>query len=537
MKKPLFVPHKWIGVCPALSWFGGYRTLTLLVLLCVASIPAFSQVPAQAQNPAPSSANNIDLLDILLANGTITQQQYDTLKQRYAAKQEPQAPAPQAQATTPEQAAKPSELAVQQSVAPAKVVTFMDDAVGIHAGNFDLTFSGEINGFYVHDRPDRTLPAASSPCVLCLASTSSVPNSSLRNGLLPGDLSIKISTKQDGYDVAVMFGIWPGIESLETATGNVNLAAGNPTGFGVSGVDFRQQYLTVGKAKMGTFKVGRDLGFFAQEAILNDMTLLGAGTTNGNVGPGSVTLGRIGLGYLYTDFMPQISWTSPSIYGLQVAGAIFSPLSDVVSTTLGATPYSAPLTGHGQPQYQTKVTYTVPTTGSLKAQFWTNYLTQSMEADSADLTNDPSLKIPVGQSVRANGVDYGAKLSYHAAELVLYGYNGSGIGTEGLLFLATSPSGATRDSQGYYAQGTYTVARKWTLGMSYGQSNLSLASEGETANSLDITRYNASYVGQARYKLTKWVNLVSEYTHTRSESQARVFTTSDSFALGSIAFF
>jgi hypothetical protein len=73
--------------------------------------------------------------------------------------------------------------------------------------------------------------------------------------------------------------------------------------------------------------------------------------------------------------------------------------------------------------------------------------------------------------------------------------------------------------------------------MSYGQSNLSLASEGETANSLDITRYNASYVGQARYKLTKWVNLVSEYTHTRSESQARVFTTSDSFALGSIAFF
>ena len=472
-------------------------------------------------NPARVRADD-DLLDVLLANGTITQKQYDALKQRYAAKQEAQAPAPQA---------------APSSEAPAKLVTAMDNAVGFHSGPFDVTFSGEINGFYVHDRSDRT----HASCVLCLASTGAQPNSSVRNGLLPGDLSVKIATKQNGYDVAVFFGIWPGIQSLELGTGGINTTPGQPTGFGVAGIDFRQQFVTVGKAHMGTFKVGRDLGFFGQEGILNDFTLLGAGSTNGNVGPGSVTLGRIGLGYIYTDFMPQISWTSPSAGGLQFAAGIFAPLSDIVSTTLNLPQFSAPLTGHGQPQFQTKLTYTVPTKGSVKAKLWTNFITQSMEANPGDLANDSFLNIAAGNNVRAWGIDYGTKISIGAADFVAYGYNGSGIGTEGLMFLSTSPAGQTRNSQGYYAQGTYTFAKKFTVGASYGQSHLSLAN-GElaspfSADSLAITRNNGSWIGQGRYALTKWVNLVGEYTHTRSESQAGLISTSDSVALGTIAFF
>jgi len=515
-----------LGSCWALQVFALVLSFAVLVL-----------------NPAPVRADD-DLLDILLANGTITQKQYDTLKQHYAAKQEAQMPPPPATA--------PSE-------APAKLVTAMDNAVGFHSGPFDVTISGEINGFYVHDRPDNT-PKSAVGCVLCLASGNAQPNSSVRNGLLPGDLSFKIATKQNGFDVAVFFGIWPGIQSLMTGGlagttfGGVNLAPGNPTGFGVAGIDFRQQYVTVGKAHMGTFKVGRDLGFFGQEGILNDFTLLGAGSTNGNAGPGSVTLGRIGLGYIYTDFMPQISWTSPSSHGFQVAGGIFAPLSDVVSTTLGfngavtannptGAIFSAPLTGHGQPQLQGKLTYTVPTKGMVKVKFWNNYITQSLQANQSDLASDPYLTTPLGHSVRAWGLDYGTKISVGAADFVVYGYNGSGIGTEGLMFLSTSPTGQTRNSQGYYAQGTYTFAKKFTVGASYGQSNLSLASGERTssapwaADSLAITRNNGSYIGQARYGLTKWMNLVGEYTHTRSESQAFKTATEDSIALGTIAFF
>jgi hypothetical protein len=219
-------------------------------------------------------------------------------------------------------------------------------------------------------------------------------------------------------------------------------------------------------------------------------------------------------------------------------------LNDVVSTTLGLPQLSAPLTGNGQPQFQLKATYAVPAKGSAKANFWTNYLTQSMAANLANVASDPLLKIAEGKSVRANGVDYGGKISFKGANFVAYGYNGWGIGTEGLLFLATSPSGATRPSDGYYAQGTYSIAKKWTLGASYGESNLHRASSGETVCTStitlctnSITKNNQSYVGQARFGLSSWVNLVGEYTHTRSQSQGDIVGISNSLALGSIAFF
>ena len=53
---------------------------------------------------------------------------------------------------------------------------------------------------------------------------------------------------------------------------NGSIALGTP------GIDFRQQFATLGRAHLGTLKIGRDLGLFGQEAILNDMTLLGAGS-------------------------------------------------------------------------------------------------------------------------------------------------------------------------------------------------------------------------------------------------------------------
>jgi hypothetical protein len=493
---------------------------------------------------------NADLLDILLANGTITQQQYDTLKQRYAAKQEAHA------AAQAEQAAQPP----QPVVLPANVVTATDSGVGMHIGRFDLTFSGDIDGFYVHDRPDTNPANNDGGCVLCLATNSAVNNSSIRNGLLPGDLTIKVATREKGYDVAFTFGIWPGISNLMTSgAGGLNLNPGNPSGFGTAGIDFRQQYLTVGKPSIGTFKFGRDLGFFGQEALFNDLGLLGVGTTNGNVGPGSVSLGRIGTGYIYTDWIPQISWASPSTHGLHAAVGVFTPMDDVVSTTLGAVAYSAPLTGNGQPQFQAKLAYAAPKIGGAKTNFWVNGFTQSMEANNADYANSAciatsgtppvcikhALAIHPGDNVRANAIDYGMNLSFGGASFVAYGYNGSGIGTEGLLFGATSPSGAKRDSQGYYLQGMYTVAKKFTLGASYGQSNLSLAGKpgtnGETllltSASGGLVRNNSSYIGQVRYALTKSVNLLGEYTHVRSESQARTISTEDTFALGSIAFF
>ena len=47
----------------------------------------------------------------------------------------------------------------------------------------------------------------------------------------------------------------------------------------------------------------------------------------------NTTLGRIGLGYLYTDFQPQVAWTLPDLgngFGAKVA--IFDP-DDVAADT------------------------------------------------------------------------------------------------------------------------------------------------------------------------------------------------------------
>ncbi len=38
---------------------------------------------------------------------------------------------------------------------------------------------------------------------------------------------------------------------------------------------------------------------------------------------GSTTLGRIGVGYIYTDWIPQISYTTPSFSGFSFAGGMF----------------------------------------------------------------------------------------------------------------------------------------------------------------------------------------------------------------------
>jgi len=448
-----------------------------------------------------------------------------------------------------------SSLLFAQSapVQATNVVTAMDSGVGFHVGQFDVNISGEINGFYVHDRADDTPVGGVIPsCVLCSASSAAQPNSSVRNGLLPGDLSFKISTREHGWDTAVFFGIWPEIQSIAPSTalgGKVSVNVGGngaPNALGTAGIDFRQQFVTFGRPHFGTVKVGRDLGLFGQEAILNDFTLLGAGTPNGNAGPGSVTLGRIGVGYIYTDFVPQISYTTPSAAGLQAAVAVIQPFDDIIAGAFaGSATGGDILNGHGQPQFQGKLTYKVPAKGKVKANFWVNGMTQSEQQNTIVVAAAPDLK--VGQSVRASGVDYGLKLGAGGAELVAYGYNGTGIGVTGLLLGGVAYGNGlvattTRPSQGYYVQGTYTFAKKLTVGVSYGQSVLSAANAQDRANNLDgLVRCNGSWIGQGRYALTHWVNLVAEYTHTRSEGYAAAPRTtvldSDAFALGTIAFF
>jgi predicted porin len=411
----------------------------------------------------------------------------------------------------------------------------MDSGIGMHVGDVDLKFSGELNAFYVHDRGSHGGPAV----IGGLADSTAVSNSSIREGLLPSDFNVTASTRQRGLDITVDFGFYPGINSQAVGLGGFYVQGGQTTGFGTPGIDMRQQYATVGNKHIGTFKIGRDIGLFGQEAILNDFTILAVGTPNGNVHPGSVSLGRIGVGYIYTDFIPQISYTTPSMGGLTAGFAVVQPFDNLFSTGLNAgldTGLSATLTGHGQPMFQAKLAYAIPTKGPVKANLWLNGITQSQQA--ADAAEAAAIGFNVGQKVRAAGFDGGFKLTAGPASIVAYGYNCRGIGQEGLLFLSTDPLGHPRETRGGYIQGTYALGRT-TFGFSYGASHLSLTDFDKTSPTLSsLLKSNSSEVAQLRYALTKWVTPIAEYTHTRSTTHnSSSANTEDSVALGAIVFF
>ena len=458
--------------------------------------------PAAAQDATDA------LLLTLKEKGILTSDEYDALMARKAA-----TPAAGTATTGAQPSAVPagnSAEAPQQAAAERlddkKLVRTMDSGVGLMIGDVGVKLSGSVNGFYVHDNPDRAIASNTVAGGLAAVGDNS---SAIRNGLLPGFLKVDVTTTQGGWDVGAHFGLYPGINSgLGNSGAN---GAGAPQALQTSGIDARQTYLTFGRANFGEIKIGRDIGLFASDAILNDITLLAVGTAAGNAAPSNTSLGRIGLGYLYTDFQPQITYSSPKFGGFQFAAGIFQPL-----TTIGRSEVN------GTPGFQGKVTYDlVPTDGGIGAHAWVSGLIQR---------HDATATLP---AYTGRAIDLGAKLSYANFGLTGYYYTGSGIGTIGLFLLSTDTLGRKRDSDGFYVQGTAGFG-KFTLGASYGESNLDRA-RGEAVSAL--VSKNSSWVGQARYGLNSWVTLIGEYTHTKSEAHNGNDANSDALALGAILFF
>ncbi|MEA2756434.1 MAG: hypothetical protein QOJ54_2723, partial [Aliidongia sp.] len=336
-----------------------------------------------------------DLLDKLLQKGILSRQEVDQLKQR---KQE----APAAQ-PLPATAAAAAPVPAQEGA--GTFVSVLDKGIGVAVGPVNVTVSGEINGFYVNDSPDKAGPTKIINGGL--ATVGGNNNSAVRNGLLPGDFSVELSTVQEGYNIAAHFGLYPGLNSV-SQVGGAN-SGGVTHALGTTGIDFRQEYLTIGTNTLGTFKIGRDIGLFGAEAILNDFTLFGVGSTGGNVGPSNTSLGRIGLGYVYADWIPQITYQTPTFAGFSGTVGIFQPFD-----AFNFSGVSGNLTAHDAPQFQGKLAYTVPLAASspFKAQFWTNVVTQSLT--SAGGTD----ALPAGHNVQGTGWDFGGKLDWGPASLV-----------------------------------------------------------------------------------------------------------------------
>src|SRR5467141_3133242 len=388
--------------------------------------------------------------------------------------------------------------------------------IGFKAGAWDLSFSGNVNGFATWNKCDNSAAAVNGG-LACNNGVGGGKEQAIESGLLPSALVFGAKTSQSGFDIGVTLGFYPGITS--TATGK--------HGIGRSNIDARQNFLTFGDKSWGTVKVGRDIGIFGSDAILSDMTLLGVGSGAGAKGGGNTTLGRIGVGYIYTDWIPQISYSSPNYGGFQYSVGVFQGV-DVVSFSGNAN--SAKLTQHEEPGLQAKASYEWG--GQISGKAWVGGLTQKVKARSA-ASGDFA---PAGSSVSGQAFDIGAKVNSGGLEGVLYAYTADGIGTTAIGFDAAASVGgqlAKRKSKGWYAQGTYKMG-KWKPGISYGVSKLDLASNESSPN---LVKENKSLVLGLYYSLTPSLNLVAEYIPTTAKNQAGEEVKDKVIALGAILFF
>ena len=387
--------------------------------------------------------------------------------------------------------------------------------IGLKAGAWDLSFSGNVNGFMTWNKCDTSATTVQGG-LACNNGVGGSNELAIESGLLPSALVFGAKTSQSGWDIGVTIGFYPGITS--SATGQ--------RGLGASTIDLRQNFLTFGSKTAGTIKVGRDIGLFGADAILSDMTLLGVGSGGAFLG-GNTTLGRIGVGYIYTDWIPQISYTSPKYGAFQYSAGVFQGM-DIFPFSGNAN--SASLTAHEQPGFQAKASF--EWTGTVGGKAWVSGMSQKVTARAGDTA-------PAGSTVSGQAFDIGAKVNVGDLEGVLYAYDADGIGTTAIGFDAAAVVGGTlekRKSKGGYLQGTYKFG-KFKPGLSYGESRLDLAGNESVATSGTLVKNNKSMVAGLYYSLTESLNLVGEYIQTTAENQAGGENKDSVIALGAILFF
>jgi hypothetical protein len=467
-----------------------------------AAVAALAMGAAAAPAHAQSTATQ-QLLQRLHEKGILTDEEYAALMAETNA-----APAA-APAASPQVAAQD---AAAGALDMSRVVRMTDKGIGLEVGPATIKFSGSINAYYVNDNPDTAGPTTTVGGGI--ASVGPDSSNAVRNGLLPGYLLIDVTTKQAGLDIGAHFGMYPGINSAVWGPLGAN-SGGQPTALATAGIDFRQVYLTIGGG-FGTVKMGRDIGLFGSEAILNDITLLSAGPPGGNVAPGNTTLGRIGSGYIYTDFQPQITYTTPNFGGFQASVGVFQPLQSL----------TAPAQTNTAPGFQGKLTFD-KTFDKVGLRLWASGVTQKHQTIGAGAGGLVSYT--------GRGMDLGGKVSVGPFAAVANWYTAKGLGTTVLNLLDTDARGNPRGSDGFYVQGLATFG-KVSLGASYGESNLDRTAF-EIAAGNTLVRKNSSYVGQVRYGLTDWVTLIGEYTRATSKAHGGNEAESSSIAAGAILFF
>ena len=380
----------------------------------------------------------------------------------------------------------------------------------IPAGDWTLDIGGVVNAYYTSTR--QTGNGGAAP--LGISNDAGKTTSNITTGLLPNYLSVSGKTRQNDLDVGFTISLNPGAST--TSAGRQSAQQEN-----------RQAFLTFGDKSWGSIKLGKDLGIYASDAILNDMTLLGVGSGAGGLAGNTTTLGRIGTGYMYADWKSQVAYSSPNFNGFSFTGGVTQAWNSI--NAIGGSS-SSNERGGASPAFEGKASYEFA--GDVGGKVWVSGITQKVKGLGTITGN---------KSDRAESVDIGATVNVAGFGLTGYYYTGEGIGQTLQLFDGFDATGNARDSDGYYVQGTYTIPTVGTkLGLSYGRSNLD--SNGfASGDTLGDVKDQMWTVG-AYHPITKHLNLVAEYSDVKHKVSATPVTDgtngkSKTISLGAILFF
>ncbi len=341
-------------------------------------------------------------------------------------------------------------------------------------------------------------------------STEQYQNFGVEVGLLPSVVAFTVKAPTtNGIDSSVRIGIYPSIQNKN-----------HDSRFNTSpNVDFREIFYTA-KGAYGELLAGRALNLYQGKNILTDMTLLTAGVVPA---PGTTTtLGHIGYGYLYTNFGPQLRYTTPDLGGVKVAFSINEPYK--ISADTAKTP---------TPRIETEISYASTLTGG-NLQAWLSAMYQSA-------TRSDTAAARPGADNHSVGGAYGAQVEFSGVSLLASGYVGEGLGMisvqDGDVFGSSSTdfAGKERTQFGFLAQATYQLTPTVKIGANYGQTRqLKSDDDKKGGHAYSPMEKQEGAVAMVTYNLNKFIQFVAEYSYAQNTWQDGATQHSNSLALGTM---
>jgi predicted porin len=431
---------------------------------------------------------------------------------------------------------------IKLAVASALVAAASSANAGIiiPAGDWTLDIGGVVNAYYTSTSYSGDRGAGTG--ALGLGDGNQDTTNNITTGLLPNYLSVSGKTRQNDLDVGFTISMNPGASSNGALNQNNDLANGGRN-------ENRQAFLTFGDKSWGSIKLGKDLGIYASDAILNDMTLLGVGAGAGNLSGNTTTLGRIGTGFMYADWKSQVAYSSPNWNGFQFTAGVTQSWNGAAA--FGGAGSSD--RGGSSPAFEGKASY--EWAGDVAGKVWVSGISQRVKNVGKAAAVAPGFEITgvsgsyllgnatagsaavAGRDQTVRAFDIGTTVNVAGFGLTGYYGKGDGIGQTGQLVGGFDAQGKKRDSDQWYVQATYTIPGVGTkLGASYGESTL----DGNSTDTFKDVEDSMWVVG-AYHPLTKHLNLVAEYSESQRELKVRNAATAEAEAktisLGAILFF